>query len=86
MQRLLADVEPGRVYACMDGRVFERGARKIEFDGLYASHQFDRLPHVEALTKPSVEEEILASTEYWRSHKLKRKKKCEIIRAWGIGY
>jgi len=75
MKRLLAEVKPGKIYVCIDGRVFEKGARKVEFDGLYASHKFDRLPHTEALTKRSVEEDVLASTDYWRSHKLKRKKK-----------
>jgi len=75
MKRLLADVKPGQVYVCLDGRLFEKDARKVAFDGIYASHAFDQLPHVQALTDRSVEEKLLASTDYWRSHKLKRKKK-----------
>jgi hypothetical protein len=75
MKRLLADVKPGQVYACLDGRLFEKDARNIAFDGIYASHTLDRLPHVEALANRSVEEEVLANAEYWRSHKVKRKKK-----------
>jgi len=74
MKAMLADVKPGGTYVYVDGRVFEKSARRVEFDGLYASHNFDRLPHVAALTQRSIEEEVLASTDYWRSHKLKRKK------------
>jgi hypothetical protein len=74
MQRLVADVKPGRVYACLDGRLFEKDSRNVEFDGIYANHRFDRLPHVEALTNRSVEEQVLANTDYWRSHKLKKKR------------
>lgn len=75
MKELLADVKPGQVYVCLDGRVFEKGARKIAFDGIYASHAFEQLPHVEALKDRSLEEKVLASTDYWRSRRLKRKKK-----------
>jgi hypothetical protein len=75
MKQLLADVKPGRVYVCLDGRLFEKDAHNVEFDGIYASHKFDRLPHVEALQDRSVEDKVLASIDYWRSHKLKRKKK-----------
>ena len=75
MKRLLAKVKPGQVYVCMDGHLFEKDARNVAFDGIYASHSFDRLPHVQALKDRSLEEKLLASTDYWRSHKLKRKKK-----------
>jgi hypothetical protein len=75
MKRLLADVKPGKIYACLDGKLIEKNARNIEFDGIYASHKFDRLPHTEALKDRGIEKRVLASTDYWRSHKLKRKKK-----------
>ena len=73
MKRLVAHVKPGRVYAYLDGRLFEREARNVKFDGIYASHKFDRLPHVQALRNRAVEEEVLASVDYWRSHRRKRK-------------
>ena len=73
MKRLLKGIEPGRVYAYLDGHLFEREARKVKFDGNYASHKFDRLPHVEELRNRAVEQDVLASVEYWRSHKRKRK-------------
>ena len=60
---------------CLDGRLFEKDARDVEFAGIYASHKFDRLPHAEALTRRSVEEEVLASPDYWRSRKLKKTKR-----------
>jgi predicted HTH domain antitoxin len=33
MKRLLADVGPGKLYVCIDGRGFEREARNAEFEG-----------------------------------------------------
>ena len=75
MKRLLKDVKPGGTYVCLDGHLFEKDAHNIEFDGIYAHHQLDRLPHVEALTKRSIEEEVLANTDYWRSRKIKKRKR-----------
>jgi hypothetical protein len=75
MKQLLGDVKPGEVYVCLDGRLFQKSARNIAFDGIYATHAFDRLPHVQALADRSIEEKVLASTDYWRSRKVKRRKK-----------
>jgi hypothetical protein len=74
MKKMLADVKPGGIYVCLDGRILEKDAVNVQFDGIYASHKFDRLPHVEALTRRAVEEEVLANTDYWRSRRVKKKK------------
>jgi hypothetical protein len=74
MKRLTKNVEPGRIYACLDGQLFEKGARDIDFTGIYASHKLEQLPHVQALAERSTEEEVLANSEYWRSRRLKKKR------------
>ena len=73
MQNLLKDVQLGEIYVCLDGRLFPQNAKNVKFDGIYASHSFQKLPHVEALKKKSVMDDILASTEYWRGNRIKRK-------------
>lgn len=72
MKRLLADVKPGRIYVCIDGNVFERDARNIEFDGWYGHHSFEQLPQVSALTDPSVRSNLLGSETYWKKQALKK--------------
>jgi hypothetical protein len=74
MKRLLKDVRPGKVYACLDGSIFEKSARNIAFDGIYARHEFKRLPHVDALKNPSIMDDVLSSTDYWRSRRVKAKR------------
>lgn len=76
MKPMLAEVKPGKKYVCLDGRVIERTAKNVEFEGIYAAHKLEKLPHVEALKDRSIEEKVLANPEYWRSRKLKRKKKA----------
>jgi len=65
---LLADVRPGRLYVCIDGRVFEREARGVEFEGWYGRHRFEQMPHVAALIDSTVKTNLLGSEAYWRSH------------------
>ena len=76
MKVLLADVKPGKIYVTLDGKVIEKTARNVQFDGLYASHKFERLPHVAALKTRSLEEEILANADYWRTRRIKKRKKA----------
>jgi len=73
MKALLADVKVGEIYACLDGVLFHQDAKNIKFSGLYARHDLQRLPHVEALNKKSILNEVLGSAEYWRSRRLKLK-------------
>ena len=75
MKRLLKDVKPGRVYACLDGKVLEKTARRIAFEGIYAHHEFKRLPHVDALKDRRVMDEVLSNTDYWRNHKVKGRRR-----------
>ena len=77
MKALLGDVKVGETYACIDGKVFPKDSRKIEFDGIYASHKFDRLPHVLALRDNKIVDQVLTNTEYWFTRKHKRGKKLK---------
>ena len=70
MQGWLADVVPGREYACLDGVLWERDARDVEFEGIYASHRFDRLPHLDVLAGKSAVGDVLGSVEYWQANQL----------------
>jgi hypothetical protein len=72
MKSLVADVKVGSIYVCIDGRVFEKDAGNVEFDGIYGSHKFERLPHAAALDDAAIVDEVLSSTKYWISHKRKR--------------
>jgi hypothetical protein len=74
MKALLASVKVGHLYVCLDGKVFKKNARNIEFEGLYASHKFDQLPHLLAIRDAAIVDEHLGSTQYWLSHKRKRGK------------
>ena len=73
MRALLADVQVGETYGCLDGVVFPQKAKNIKFDGIYARHELKQLPHAEALKKKGIMDEVLGNPDYWRSRRLKRK-------------
>ena len=77
MKALTGDVKVGELYACIDGKVFKKDARKIEFDGIYASHKFDRLPQALAIRDGAIIDEQLGSTQYWIGRKHKRGKRLK---------
>lgn len=72
MRRLLRDVRLRKLYVCFDGRVFERDARNVEFEGWYARHHFQQMPHVAAMSDATVKTNLLRSEAYWKSHALKK--------------
>lgn len=70
----MADVlEPfavGDIVVYLDGSYFNIYAEKINFDGYFASHDFDRLPHAKALENPTILLEILGGVDYWTDREL----------------
>lgn len=70
MKVVLRGVQPGKQYVILDGRVMERTAGKLKFDGWYARHELDGAPQEQALKDPKVVETMLSNQQYWRSREL----------------
>ena len=65
MRELLADVEPHRQYVYLDGQIIPADVTKFVFDGWYAHHEFNSLPHVAAMNDKTLVEKLLANPDYW---------------------
>ena len=70
MQELLAEVEVGRRYVCLDGLIIPADAAGVEFEGWHARHNLEFLPQVAALDDPSIIDSLLANPDYWQSNAL----------------
>ena len=70
MQEVLADVEVGGRYCIIDWTIIPMEATEIEFEGLYARHQFDALPQVKSLKDRSLLEPELLNEVYWLQNRL----------------
>ena len=60
----------GDVVVYLDGAYWTIDSEEVEFDGYFASHKFDRLPHAEALENPAVLDKILGNPDYWFEREL----------------
>lgn len=65
MEEMLAPFAVGETVIYLDGCYFSLGEAPIEFEGLYASHKLDRLPHAVAIEQPNYLRQILGDTAYW---------------------
>jgi len=65
MEEMLAPFEVGETIAYLDGCYFRLEETPIEFEGLFASHKFDRLPHASALERADHLREVLGAKSYW---------------------
>jgi hypothetical protein len=72
MKELLADVEVGGRYVCLDWTVIPVEAAAIRFDGLHSHHDLDYVPQVAALKKRSIVKNVLSNIEYWQNSALER--------------
>jgi hypothetical protein len=72
MRGMLAQVEVGRTYVCLDGTVIPIDASRVAFEGWHSRHAFDFVPQVRALTDVRVREGVLGSRAYWRRTALRR--------------
>jgi hypothetical protein len=65
MRDTLAPFPVGETIVYLDGGYFEVDARNIEFEGIYARHTLDRLPHTISLEKPDYLRHVLGDPNYW---------------------
>ena len=72
MKKLLRDVRVGGVYACIDGHIFDKDVKNIEFTGWHSSHRFEVLPQTAALSDPTVKTKVLGNESYWMKNRTSR--------------
>lgn len=65
LEETLADIPVGKTVVYLDGLYFDVEADLGAFEGLYALHELQRLPHFEALTRPEVLRATLGVRSYW---------------------
>ena len=65
LERALARFPVGATIVYLDGDYFSPDETDIAFEGLYAHHKFDRLPHAIALSQPSYLDDTLGDSAYW---------------------
>ena len=54
----------------LDGSYFPVDTKNIDFEGYFAHHTLETLPHAEALIEPSKLIEILSDKNYWLEREL----------------
>lgn len=70
-EALVDGYKEGDRVVVLDGVILPAdGGQPISLEGLFASHEFDELPHVLARTNPGILQETLASEEYWLERRL----------------
>lgn len=70
MRELLAEVKVGGRYVCLDGTIIPVEITAIRFDGWHSHHDLGYVPQVAALADPSIVQQVLSNTEYWRGRAL----------------
>jgi hypothetical protein len=65
MNYILREVVPGKRYVILDGRVIPVDSGPVHFGGQYASHELEKLPHLEALADPKLLDAKLGNRAYW---------------------
>ena len=60
----------GDVVVYLDGVYLPLEATNFAFDGWFAQHDFDRLPHAVALTQPEALRSTLGDQAYWLEREL----------------
>jgi hypothetical protein len=66
----LEPFEVGDRVVYLDGWYWKVDSTDVEFEGFYARHSLDRLPHAEALRRPAALKEALGDPQYWLSREL----------------
>jgi hypothetical protein len=63
--------EIGDQVVYIDGAYWTTDAESVEFEGYFASHEFKKLPHAEALASdPDLLEKVLGQPSYWFDREL----------------
>ena len=61
-----ADLAIGDIVVYLDGAYLKLDTTDFAYDGWFAQHDFDRLPHSLAITDPLALRDTLGSQQYWR--------------------
>ena len=70
MAETFASFDVGDIVVCLDGTYLRFDSTDIEFDGYFAHHELERLPHAEALENSTRLEAILGNKKYWFDREL----------------
>lgn len=70
MTEAFADHKVGDTVVYLDGAYLNIDTTNFAYDGWYAQHDFDRLPHVLALTQPNALQSTLGDKDYWLEREL----------------
>jgi hypothetical protein len=65
LEDTLADIPVGTTVVYLDGMYFDLNSEPGLFEGLYAVHELQRLPHFVALTNPAYLRATLGERSYW---------------------
>lgn len=70
MAETLDAFEVGDIVVYLDGSYWTVDSTDIAFDGYYASHTLDRLPHADAMADPALLNRVLGNKKYWLEREL----------------
>ena len=70
MKTELADIPMGTECVILDGSIIPISKTDIEFDGWFAHHKFETVPHVSAQNDKTVLSNLLSDIEYWTAREL----------------
>lgn len=70
MEETLSSFEVGDIVVYLDGSYWTVDAKDIAFEGYFANHKLDQLPHVQALSDPQYLRSVLGVQAYWREREL----------------
>ncbi|TMQ13325.1 MAG: hypothetical protein E6J91_18910 [Deltaproteobacteria bacterium] len=80
MERALEPFRIGDLVVYLDGEYLALDAKRVRFDGYFAAHDLDVLPHAEALGDPEVLLRTLGDGAYWLDRELPRSRVHDQIR------
>lgn len=70
MASVLEPFNIGDIIVYLDGRYFALDDKNTDFEGYFAKHKLDQLPHSKALETPSSLEQVLGNKKYWLDREL----------------
>ena len=65
LRETFAEFEPGDIVVYLDGCYFRADATSVGFEGLFARHSLDELPHAVALADNDHLRRIMGDPKYW---------------------
>lgn len=70
MTAALASFEVGDTVVYLDGGYFKVDAKNVQYDGYFASHELEDLPHALARKEPELLDRVLGNVDYWTEREL----------------